>query len=221
MYDLRAEGPALDDSSSHGFSIQLIEDITWPSMVSGWGRRPLCFWPAPLFADLANKKNKRNPTCHLQKPEILKLVIQWIRWSLTSKSFFIVWFMDSVVTSISERIDGIIKDVAQLKASLDLTWKNHVNELSKTVVNFPNKGTMLMLLYLLCFTIPLFTPFLLMVFKFGVSHTQPTYLFLPCCPTSSWVRCAFLICKQNMLRSYAHVLHFLQSSEWNDQFDGV
>ena len=43
LYDLRAEGPALDDSSSHGFSIQLIEDITWPSMVSGWGRRPLCF----------------------------------------------------------------------------------------------------------------------------------------------------------------------------------
>ena len=121
--------------------------------------------------------------------------------------------MDSVVTSISERIDGIVKDVAQLKASLDLTWKNHVNELSKTVVNFPNKGTMLMLLYLLCITIPLFTPFFLMVFKLGVSHTQPTYLFLPCCPTSSWVRCAFLICKQNMLRSYAHVLHFLQSSE--------
>ena len=120
--------------------------------------------------------------------------------------------MDSVVTSISERIDGIVKDVAQLKPSLDLTWKNHVNELSKTVVKFPNKGTMLMLLYLLCFTIPLFTPFLLMVFKFGVSHTQPTYLFLPC-PTSSWVRCAFFICKQNMLRSYAHVLHFVQSSE--------
>ena len=46
--------------------------------------------------------------------------------------------MDSVVTSISECIDGIVKDVAQLKASVDLTWKNHVNELSKTVVNFPN-----------------------------------------------------------------------------------
>ena len=28
LYDLRAEGPALDDSSSHGFSIQLIEDVT-------------------------------------------------------------------------------------------------------------------------------------------------------------------------------------------------
>ena len=83
--------------------------------------------------------------------------------------------MDSVVTSISERIDGIVKDVAQLKASLDLTWKNHVNELSKTVVNFPNKGTMLMLLYLLCFTIPLFTPFL----PYGIqvwSLTYPTYL---------------------------------------------
>ena len=28
LYDLRAEGPALDDSYSHGFSIQLIEDVT-------------------------------------------------------------------------------------------------------------------------------------------------------------------------------------------------
>ena len=46
-------------------------------------------------------------------------------------------FMDSAVTSISKCIDGIVTDVAQLKASLDLTWKSHVNELSKMVVNFP------------------------------------------------------------------------------------
>ena len=44
--------------------------------------------------------------------------------------------------------------------------------------------------------------------------------FYPCCP-SFWVWCAFLICKQNMLMSYTHVLYFLQSSERNDQFDGV
>ena len=43
LYDLRANGPALDDSSSHGFSIQLIGDVTWLSLVSGWGRWPLCF----------------------------------------------------------------------------------------------------------------------------------------------------------------------------------
>ena len=54
LYDLKADGPTLDDSSSHSFSIQLIEDITWPSMVSCWARRPLCFWPAPLFADLVS-----------------------------------------------------------------------------------------------------------------------------------------------------------------------
>ena len=44
--------------------------------------------------------------------------------------------------------------------------------------------------------------------------------FYPCCP-SFWVWCAFLICKQNMLMSYTHVLYFLQSSGRNDQFDGV
>ena len=39
--------------------------------------------------------------------------------------------------------------------------------------------------------------------------------FCPCCPTSFLAggRCAFLICKQNMLMCYARVLYFLQSSE--------
>ena len=46
------------------------------------------FW---LTRCLANEKTKREPTRHLQKPEILKFVIQWIRWSLPSKNFCIVW----------------------------------------------------------------------------------------------------------------------------------
>ena len=33
-------------------------------------------------------------------------------------------FMDSVVTSINVRIDGVVKDVAQLKASLEFSQKD-------------------------------------------------------------------------------------------------
>ena len=61
----------------------------------------------------------------------------------------------------------------------NLTWKNHVNELclkiSKTVGIFSKLRYYINvdILIMLC-AIPLFTPFLLMVSKFGVSHTQPT-----------------------------------------------
>ena len=37
-------------------------------------------------------------------------------------------FMDSVVTSINVRIDGVLKDVAQLKASLEFSQKEDENE---------------------------------------------------------------------------------------------
>ena len=33
-------------------------------------------------------------------------------------------FMDSVVTSINVRIDGVVKDVAQLKVSLEFSQKD-------------------------------------------------------------------------------------------------
>ena len=74
--------------------------------------------------------------------------------------------------SLNLKIDGVnIQEVSTVKYlgvtfDSNLTWKNHVNELclklSKSVGIFSK---------LLCFIIPLFNPFLLMVFKFGVSHT--------------------------------------------------
>ena len=87
--------------------------------------------------------------------------------------------------SLNLKIDGVnIQEVSTVKYlgvtfDSNLTWKNHVDELclklSKTVGIFSklryhvNVDTLIMLYYSL-----IFTPFLLMVFEFGVSHTQPT-----------------------------------------------
>ena len=86
--------------------------------------------------------------------------------------------------SLNLKIDGVnIQEVSSVKYlgltfDSNLTWKNHVNELclklSKTVGIFSKLSYYVKIDILIMLYYSLIYPFLTYVFKFGVSHTQPT-----------------------------------------------